>query len=208
MASTSKWKGKKWTVVGDSNTEYNWAGTVKYHGYLALNLGCTVQNLGLSGSGWFNSWNGNDAYHLRLNHIDNDADLITFAGGGNDYAETERPFVLGSFGDTDPEASFYGAIDTTLNEAIEMYPNATIAMFTQFRRDVGEPTNAQLESMVQAELEVAGKYGIPCLDLYHQANQYPWKQWWREKYMTDGIHLNDEGHKKLADKIVTFLESL
>lgn len=204
----SKWKGKKWTVVGDSNTEINWAGSIKYHGYLATRIGCTVQNLGKSGSGWFNSWNNNKAFYLRLNNIDSDSDLITFLGGGNDYAETEKPFVLGRFGDTDPVATFYGALDHTLSTTINQFPNATIAMFTQFRRNVNNPTNEKLESMVKAELEVAAKYGIPCLNLYHNANQYTWLEWWRTTYMTDGVHLNDAGHEKLADKMLLFLNGL
>ena len=89
-----------------------------------------------------------------------------------------------------------------------MFPNATIATFTQFRRDLGEPTNAQLEAMVNAELEVTAKYGIPCFDLYHQANQYPWLAWYKERYMEDGIHLNDAGHERLASKILSFITGL
>ncbi|AQQ66202.1 SGNH/GDSL hydrolase family protein [Bacillus cereus] len=205
---SSKWKDKKWVAIGDSNTEINWAGTVKYHGYIAQKLGCTVQNLGKSGSGWFNSLNGNLAFYKRLNEIAQDADLITFLGGGNDYLGTEKPLVLGQLGDTDPEASFYGALDYTLSTTINNYPNATIAMFTQFRRNVGSPTDDKVESMVKAELEVAAKYGIPCLDVYHNANQYPWLKWYRDSFMTDGVHLNDIGHKKLADKMLTFINSL
>jgi lysophospholipase L1-like esterase len=201
-------KFKLWSAIGDSNTEINWAGTTKYHGYISKKIGCKVQNLGESGSGWFNSWNGHLAYHLRLDKIDPNADLITFLGGGNDYAETEKPLVLGVLGDTDPVATFYGALDYTLSTTINNFPNATIAMFTQFRRNVSTPTNAKIESMVKAELEVAAKYGIPCLNLYHNANQYPWLSWWRETYMTDGVHLNDEGHKKLADKIFPFINGL
>lgn len=209
MQFTSRWNNTKWTVIGDSNTELNWAGQTKYPGYLADKLGFKVQNLGRSGSGWFNTWKeGFEAFYLRLEEIDEDADLITFLGGGNDYAETEKPFVLGAFGDKDPVATFYGALDHTISTTINMFPNATIATFTQFRRDVCQPTNAQLEAMVKAELDVTAKYGIPCLDLYHQANQYPWLAWYKEQYMTDGIHLNDAGHEKLSHKMLSFIEGL
>ncbi len=206
---TSRWNNKNWTVVGDSNTELNWAGEIKYPGFISEDLGLKVQNLGKSGSGWFNTWKaGYEAFYLRLDEVDKEADLITFLGGGNDYAETEKSFVLGTLGDTDPVSSFYGALDHTISTAINMFPNATIATFTQFRRDVGQPTNPQLEAMVRAELEVTAKYGIPCFNLYHQANQYPWLTWYRERYMIDGIHLNDAGHKKLAFKMIPFIEGL
>lgn len=213
VESSSQWQGKKWTVIGDSNTEANAYGTdqTKYHGLLAVEKGMTsVQNLGKSGSGWFNTWKtGYEAYYKRLSAIDTDADLITLLGGGNDYAETEKPLVLGALGDTDPVATFYGAIDNTLSTLIELRPNAKIAVISQFRRNVGTPTNEKLENMVKAQREVCEKYGIPFLDLYHQANMYPWLTWWRSRYMTDGVHLNEQGHMYyLKPKIIHWLEMI
>ena len=208
----SQWKGKKWTVIGDSNTEANQFGTNadKYHGLLAAKKGMrAVQNLGYSGTGWFNSFQNEDnAYYLRLHEVDEDADLITILGGGNDYKENEKPLVLGQLGDRHPEKTFYGAILYCLETLIVTRPNAKLAVFSQFRRDVGMPTNEKLEAMVRAQAEVCAYIGVPFLNLFHQANQYPWLQWWREKYMTDGIHLNEAGHKLLAQKMNIFLETI
>jgi lysophospholipase L1-like esterase len=211
----SKWAGKVWNVIGDSNTEANDHASRKYHDILWRSMGfAKVNNYGLSGCGWWNSWTHPStgdfyaAFYKRLNTLDPHADLITVLGGGNDYKGTEKDLVLGQFGDNDPDASFYGAIDHTLSTLIAMYPTKTIAVFTQFRRNLGEITNDKIELMVEAQIKVSQKYGIPCLDLYHNANQYPWLEDYRTEHMPDGIHLRQIGHDKLADKIKPFLESL
>jgi lysophospholipase L1-like esterase len=216
-STVSKWNGKLWTVIGDSNTEANGKAALKYHDILKAKTGCTVQNLGKSGSGWWNSWTDtstgtvNKAYYKRLTDINPNSDLITILGGGNDYAQTEKPLVLGVFGDTDPDASFYGALDYTLKTLIATFPTKTIAVFTQFRRYLNYApivTDDTLESLVEAEKKVSAKYGIPCLDLYHNANQYPWLDSYKTSHMPDGVHLNDLGQQKLASKMLPFLESL
>lgn len=205
----SKWKGKIWEVIGDSNTEENDRATKKYHDYIAGKTGVINNNRGISGTGWFVGSGG--AYFNRLTALDPNADLITVMGGGNDYAEVGKTLVLGAFGDTDPNASFYGSLDKTLTSLITKYPTKTIAVLTQTRRNNSEQPNASgitVAQLVQATIEVCNRYSIPYIDLYHSANVYPWDANYITQCMPDGVHLNDLGQQKLADKISTFLETL
>ena len=52
------------------------------------------------------------------------------------------------------------------------------------------------------------RYSIPFLDLMAVAGITPRVQALRELYMPDGLHPNDEGQKKIAERLKYFLLSL
>lgn len=134
---TSKWAGKIWNVVGDSITEHNTKTTYNYHDYIAQKIGCTVNNYGISGTGWRcpSSVGGTNAIYQRLNSLATNADLITVFAGTNDWAQNGgTAMVLGSLGDTSASTSFYGAVDQILSTLVNTYPTKTVAVFTPLQR--------------------------------------------------------------------------
>ena len=56
--------------------------------------------------------------------------------------------------------------------------------------------------------EIAEYYSLPVLDLYSTYGIQPKVAVLREKYVPDGLHPNDEGHKILAEKIAAFLKAI
>lgn len=222
ITTNSKWAGKKWNVIGDSITEKNLRTNKNYHDFIKDKIGCIVNNYGLSGTGWFTFWNNtsdgvtNQPFYNRLDTLDITADLITIFGGTNDVAGTGKQLVLGAFGDTDPAVSFYGALDYTLKTLIAKYPTKTIATFTPLPASSrwGE-TSTNMVNVVNAIIKVSNHYSIPCLDLYRNSNLHPWNTDENTYYFSppsgapgDGLHPNDNGHSKLADKILAFLNNL
>ena len=65
-----------------------------------------------------------------------------------------------------------------------------------------------LKTYVAIMREVAEYYALPVLDLFAGSGLQPKVPVIRERYMPDGLHLNDAGHRVLARKLIRFLEAL
>ena len=202
----SKWTGKKWYVFGDSNSQNSNVKT--YHEFIEEIIGCEVTNRAIGGTGYISRGSGdNPPVYERVISTDSDADLITVMSGGNDYSAS---YPLGELGDTTLD-TFYGALDLTFNALIDKYPLKTIAVFTQMRRrNEGrrKPEGATVEEQVYATLEMCKKYNLPVLNLYHEGGMYPWNDDYRDEMIPDGVHLSTEGQQALAQKVMSFIESL
>jgi lysophospholipase L1-like esterase len=217
---SSKWYGKKWSAIGDSITEYNFRTKRNYHDYISDRLLCKVNNYGISGTGYITSYGESPAIKDRLDVVDTTSDLVTVFAGTNDWDFGGKP--LGTFGDTDQTATIYGAIHYVIDGLITRFPSKTIAVFTPLPRSnnwgSNAATNAQgytLEQLSEAIIKVCKHYSVPCLDLYHNSNLPVFNVDGNNHYFTapnqpspDGLHPNDEGHKVLADKILSFLNTL
>ncbi|MGF6352487.1 lysophospholipase L1-like esterase [Paenibacillus sp. 4624] len=209
----SKWSGKTWNVVGDSITEHNSKTTKNYQDYISAKIGCTVNNYGISGTGWRTPSvsGGTNAFYQRVPSLAAGADLITVFGGVNDWYQVGIPFVMGTFGDTDPAASFYGAVNNTITQLVTKYPTKTIAIITPIPCDNAWAANSAgvtLDQIAEAINKVAKRYSLPVLNLYHHSNVYAWDTNYKAYAMPDGLHPNDNGHLALADKILAFINSL
>lgn len=95
----------------------------------------------------------------------------------------------------------------------------TIAVFTpRPRSDAFNATNSadiKLSQVADAIIQVANKYSIPVLDLYHNSSLFPWNATANQTYFScatspngDGLHPNDVRYQLLADKILAFLNTL
>ncbi|WP_246309273.1 SGNH/GDSL hydrolase family protein [Paenibacillus alginolyticus] len=212
----SKWLNKTWNAVGDSITEHNARTTKNYQDYIKDRVtGLTVNNYGVSGTGWFtpSGSGGTNQIFNRIAAMNASADLITVFAGTNDVASVGKAFVLGAYGDTDQTTSFYGAVDYTIKQLVIKYPTKTIAVFTPLQRDIastayGVVTEANMIAVADAIIKVAGRYSIPVLDLYRFGNMYPWNANFKTAMMPDGLHPNDAGHVAIADKILSFINTL
>jgi lysophospholipase L1-like esterase len=213
ITAPSKWSGKTWNVIGDSITEHNNKTSQNYQDYISAKIGCVVNNYGISGTGWRTPSvsGGTNAFYQRVSSFAAGADLITVFGGVNDWYQVGTPFVMGSFGDTDPAISFYGAVNSVITQLITKYPTKIIAVFTPIPCDNNWGTNSAgvtLDQIAEAIITVSKHYSLPVLDLYRHSNVYAWDASYKAYAMPDGLHLNDNGHKALADKILAFLNAL
>lgn len=209
MSLSSNLYGKRICFIGDSICEQ---GT--FINPLVTKTGCTVQNLGLSGSGWIARSPQN--YITRIDSIEGTPNLIVFYGSTNDASVNQ----LGVLGDND-ETTYYGAIRSTLEKAILKYRhNTKYCVITplptyysgrevrdSFVDEYGNRSGAtqlSLEKMSTALKEVAGALSIPCLDLYHCSNFFPI---FPDGTVTgDGIHLSSSVAP--ITTIQKFLESI
>ena len=146
--------------------------------------------------------------------MDSDADIVVVFGGTNDFGHGDAP--IGAMTDRTPD-TFYGALHTLYTKLLEKFPESPIVVVTPLHRlnednprgDGNKPQDVGvLKTYVEIIREVAEYYSLPLLDLYKESGLQPKVPVIQEKYLPDGLHPNDEGHKILARKISNFLESL
>lgn len=150
----------------------------------------------------------------RVEDMIPDADAVVVFGGTNDFGHGDAP--MGTLTDR-TEQSFCGAFHLLLEKLIRRYPQAQIVVMTPLHRDgenqlgvneIGLRREIPLEGYVDAIIAISGYYGIPVLDLYRVSGLQPAVPVLKERYMPDGVHPNDIGHARLADKLMGFLSIL
>ncbi|MGD7047680.1 SGNH/GDSL hydrolase family protein [Rossellomorea marisflavi] len=198
----SKYKGKKWNVLGDSiSVNKNFASKL-YHEYINDEFGFgLIRNYGIGGSTVAKLGDDtNNSMALRYGQMDDDADMITVFGGTNDSSSGRVP--IGQMSDRTVD-TFYGAYHVLLSGLIEKYPGKKIAVFTPLQR-----ASADTKPYAQVVREVAAYYSVPCLDLFAGGGLYAGSQTIVNRFMPDGLHPNADGHKIFSSKIASFLNSL
>lgn len=154
----------------------------------------------------------------RVDSMDINADGIVVFGGTNDFGHGDAP--LGTPEDTTPD-TFYGAYRTLLIKLIERYPGKPIVAITPLHRTIEDSASGgwgggkckkypdhPLKDYVEAVRVVCEYYSIPVLDLWATSGIQPKIPVIKEKFMPDGLHPNDAGHRLLAERVAGFLKAL
>ncbi len=215
-------KGKKILFLGDSITEGHGASSVEhaFWNVVAQRTGAKCYGYGIGGTriapqmvpSAEPKW---DQYFAsRVEDMNPDADVVVVFGGTNDFGHGDAP--LGEMSDRD-EGTFYGALHVLLTKLITRYPAAEFVVMTPLHRisesdlrvsEQGIRRVGSLETYVNAIQEVAAYYGIPVLDLFRTSGIQPKVPALMERYMPDGLHPNDAGHERIAERLIGFLEQL
>ena len=208
---------KKAIFLGDSITEGVGVSNIKnvYWHLVGESLGLDVEGYGVSGTRIAAQKKEINVAHRenfieRAQRMDKNADIVCVFGGTNDYGHGDAP--IGNIDDETPD-TFYGALNTLFSYLCEIYSDSYIFVMTPLHRlreddpkgDGYKEPMLPLSGYVKVIREVAEKYSIPVLDLYKVSGMQPSVVSIKEKYMPDGLHPNDEGHKKLAFLIEKFL---
>jgi len=213
MNIRSKWQGKKVNFLGDSITA-GFSTTIIYHEIIKEKLGLEIaRNYGISGTRIAkHSEDEGSSMSTRFSEMEDDADLIIVFAGTNDFGHDNAP--IGYFSDRS-NSTFYGACHVLMQGLIEKYYKKTIAFITPIHRDFYEDVSHEvnksgntLKQYVNMIKEVAEYYAIPVLDLYAVSGMQPKVEVIRKYYVPDGLHPNEAGHERLADKIISFMETL
>lgn len=217
-------KGKICLFLGDSITFGNgtsWEGH-RYWEILARETGAVCKNYGEGGTMIARqqnpdlSWGEHFLHHFatRVEKMETPADVIGVLGGVNDFGAGDAP--MGCMADRTQD-TFYGACHDLFTRLIERYPQALIVVMTPLHfsdEDVGTARyngtvrEHSLQEYVNALREVAEYYSLPVLDLFRSAGIQPKIPAQRELFMPDGLHPNDAGHERMAERLIGFLKAL
>ena len=208
-------QGKIINVLGDSITQgHGTSGPEHFYVNVLGDLvgAAEVRNFGIGGTRLARQY-GADNYPWpfteRYKDMPDDADLVLVFGGTNDYGHGDAPF--GGFADRTND-TFVGACHFLFSELIKKYPFARIVILTPCQRACGlipsPVTGKPLIDYLDAMREVAAHYSLPVLDLYREGCFCPDIEKHREMFMPDGLHPNDAGAYRLAERIAAFLATL
>ena len=194
----------KANFLGDSITQG--MGTSKaYLYYLADKLNVSHDNFcnyGISGTELARNNQYGASFIKRAANMNNDADIVFCLGGTNDFGENAGYVDLGSTDDLYLAPTFCGGFNRLCRVLLEKYPDKQIVILTPVKRAYPGTTSGgfTLEQFVNAEIEIANRYGIPVIDMYHPEELNFETLGWDE-YAPDGLHPNENGHKLMADYI-------
>lgn len=216
-------KGKKIAFLGDSITEGSGVVDLTNRYDNRLFRMCELAetfNYGIGGTRFAHQSKPSECprYDLcfsgRVYNIDKSADIIVVYGGTNDYGHGDAPF--GTYADDTP-ATFCGAVRFLMQTLRTEYPTATVVFLAPARRNLdegvsyqraGDPEAKPLICYVDAIKDIAKDFDIPVLDLYRELGLDLNSEEVRAKYSRDGLHLNDDAHGILAEKVQGLLASL
>ena len=216
-------QNRTWIVLGDSLTDDTFRAKTKYYDYVAQDLGCTVVNCGMTGTGYMTPTDG-DAFCDRVDNIDvSNADCLTIFGSFNDLG---KGFYLGSAYDETTD-TIGGCMNITIEKLVAKNPSLRIGIVTptpwRTNFSYNDDGTASFETVsrydcdayVELLKEVAKRHRLPVLDLYETCGLDPDNEQVRELYFTyngktdeGGVHPNSEGHKLMYPQWREFVLTL
>lgn len=216
-------KEKKIVFLGDSITEGVGVSSIDhvYWNLVGQRTGAQVYGYGIGGTriapnhlAGYDDYIDANWFGTRVEQMDPEADVVVVFGGTNDFGHGDAP--MGTMKDRTND-TFYGAYHMLMQQLIERYPHAQLIVMTPLHR-IGEemmPFNEAgvrragvLKDYVDAIRDIAEFYSVPVVDLFAQSGLQPRVKILRKLYMPDGLHPNDAGHRKIADRLMALLDRL
>lgn len=200
----SKWQGKAWATLGDSITEAN-----GYQPLVQEALGfAKVDNLGKSGCPLTAGGETDKGSTVNVGAGIGSYDCVTVFAGVNDF-RLHKP--LGTLESRNPY-DFYGAYAALIEGILLRNPYCRLSLWTPLQRNKDgfdterrNDQGCQLRDYVNAVRAIGAHYALPVLDVYEQSGI---NQLTLPAFTVDGLHPNEEGHRRIAGMAISFLESL
>lgn len=160
---------------------------------------------------------GRFQFREQVGKMRDDVDIVFVMGGTNDYGHGREEIAVpfGDFSDREP-TTFFGALHTLFQGLIRKYLGKKIVIlipphrkgFGSFDDLTPNPETGKIfPEYLDAIRKTAEYYGLPILDLYRNLPLNPVLPEIREKYIPDGLHPNEEGHRLIAEAILNFLKT-
>lgn len=185
-------------------TDFPWTYYIPYY----TNIKQCI-NYGLSGTTISSYYRASQSFVNRYSSMNNDLDIICVYGGVNDFIQN---VPLGNESSIDNN-TFYGALENLINGLLNKYPNKFIFFITPMKQDKYQRTGynnlgLSLEDYVNVIKNVCDKYSIPILDFYKYGGISPYNDSQKNALMPDGLHENNAGYKRTAQRISAFIKTL
>lgn len=195
-------------------TAINAAAKKHYFDYISEELGFSVQNYGISGTGYAAQQENNKAFYQRILDIQDTFDIMTIFGSVNDIA-TELP--LGTYTDSGT-STIAGCINTTIDNFYSIAPFKKLGIISQ-PPSIGTANNGQMigtEAQAYNDMleQICKNRSIPFFNILNYSGLRPWDADYRVEYYNEdgvqdsGVHPNSKGQKILATKIREFIKTL
>ncbi len=207
-------EGKTMVVLGDSliygnvsGTEYTWPSL------LAQQEQMIVHNHGVNGNTLAYVEGHGEPMCRRYAQMEEPADYVVVLGGAND----RRLDVPMGDPESMDDSTFMGALNVLAQGLLEKYPKAKLLFMTNYNRK-RKPNSLGLRDIdyVDAMLQIAGRYAIPCFDNYRFSGlsfQNLAQRPWIDEAMAKGAekpnyHFSPEAYRWLLNRYASIIKSL
>lgn len=218
-------RGLKYVAYGDSITSgygcSNWkdreSGVFdnnRCNGYvrqLADKHAMTFKNYGLSGYGFSVDGSNYWASSIVNNYKLENADIVTFAYGTNDFGAGSRAKEFGSIQDTATTETFCGLVRKAFDSLTTNYPKAKIFIILPIPRgnmSIANQYGKTLKDYVDAIETIAIDYGFPTLNMLKKSNFNIKSDTFCSEYFVEGnssaenLHPKENAHTKYLLPII------
>lgn len=195
---------KTGVFVGDSLT--NWGGgTDEVSGFLKVvheKTGLITKNEGYAGAWW---QTGDDQTYCAVNRVN------TIVSEGRKY--DLYCFIMGTNAGSNTDTGETSADTTTMSGAIRYcmetlkayHPTARILVCLPPQRVEGNENQAQVNEVIKS---IAESYSVKTLDLYHHSGVVPNTVVSDSNYLSDGLHLGENGYTVIGDTLAAEIKYL
>lgn len=222
LGKTTSINRLNWCAFGDSLTDKNTlknekSGTRNYVDFIQWSTGLNVTNLGKGGTGYMADNGYQQSFVDRMSQIPTNSNIITCFGSFNDASKAKEH--IGTIGDNTKD-TLYGCLNLFVTGVQNHCPDSIIGLITPTPWSVYNDVDGDsefAEQYVDAIINIAKKYGLPLLDLYHSSGLRPWDSAFKEKYFKDdtgdgiaeGVHPLQKTHRKyIAPQVENFIRSI
>ena len=189
-------RGQIMTIIGDDITTAN-RRFVKYYDYIKQDLGLKQVNLQCIRFGTFAMIKNSEEKSIlnKIEKVSDDTDIILVMAGINDVMYRSE---VGNRNTLDDRYTIYGSINTMCKELLTNFPDKLVIFVT--------PTNTRdKDTTIVSDIikEVCKIYAIPVYDNHELSGIYP-----KINGTLDGIHWNENTHKRVGKRLSKFIDSL
>lgn len=178
----------------------------------ALNYGISGTRIARQKKTFMNYPEWDKDFISRVDIMDSSADCIVVCGGINDYMHGDAE--LGCLQDC-TEYTFYGALNILIKKLKDKYPQSNLIFMTPIPFvEEKSPEYAHINKghyfyeYLDAIKEVCAYHSVILFDLHSEIGIDSKNEQDRVQFYSDSIHLNDNGYKKISEKLENFLRYL
>lgn len=220
VVDTNKVGFSKLIAIGDSLTEENFRASSNYLDYIETDIPTlTIQNLGVSGTGYYNDGSPNSSFVNQLSSINSytlATDVVLVMGSVNDVGNVSAH--LGQLGDT-TTSTIYGSMYNFFNTLFTTYNGVRVGVVSPLNWK-GSENNSSLPLYLKALKDTCELFNIPYLDIHNITNLRPNNDTFLAEYYTadgtgnnsevdtEGVHPNSKGHRLIYERIKQFICTL
>ena len=221
ISDTNKVGFEKLIAIGDSITEVNFRALHNYLYWIGQDIpSLTIQNLGASGTGYYNGGALSNPFVNRIasiNSYDLATDVILVMGSVNDVSSV--PSHLGQLGDTTQD-TIYGAMYNFFNSLFTEFNGVRVGCVSPINWKYGASSVNNLNKYLKALEETCKVFKVPYLDIHDITNLRPENDSFLNEYYeadgtgnngeidSSGIHPNSKGHHLFYGRIKDFINTL
>ena len=200
---------KKWGIIGDSLSErvgvtaHNYTSKF-YYEFVQDKINIDVNCVAKRGKGFKNGFESNYDFTSQINKLDNNCEIVTVFGSGNDLSYKTSSGDYGKISDTFTtfsDSSVCACMKHFIETWLETYPTKHLVIFSPTMwsdNDHAHGGSTDMETYVNMQKSVCEYYKIPFIDLFHDSGIIPSNAVFKNEYTVDGTHLNIKGHKWIA----------